>query len=270
MPTLMSRSTAVRPLPISCVQNSRRNPLLGGLSREASALLTGYLRDEDFSDGAVLWHPGEPNGHVYFPVSGLLSIRVPTSDGNSIEVGTVGPEGAIGFQEASATLPPLTQAVVQAPGQFTSIPAQAFNSAMGQSEELRRMATTCMGWLFLQAQQIAACNAVHAADARFCRWLLRASDALGEDTILATQETIAQALGIRRTTATLIAQQFQLRGVISYRRGRIAIRDRDALQAAGCDCCHVLDRDRWPSELLSVGKTPMPNGHPVASWAADV
>ena len=97
---------------------------------------------------------------------------------------------------------------------------------------------------------MAACNAVHAAEARLCRWLLRASDALGARTVTVTQEMIANALGIRRTTATLIAQQLQLRGTISYSRGKIAIRDRADLEATACDCHHVLDRSHWPSELL--------------------
>jgi hypothetical protein len=77
-----------------------------------------------------------------------------------------------------------------------------------------------------------------------------ASDALSGDVVSATQETIAQALGVRRTTATLIAQHLQLRGTISYSRGKIAIRDRAALQAAACDCYSLLVRRHWPSELL--------------------
>ena len=119
-----------------------------------------------------------------------------------------------------------------------------------------------MGWLFLQAQQIAACNAVHAADARFCRRLLRASDALGEDTILATQETIAQALGIRRTTATLIAQQFQLRGVISYRLGKNCHPDATRCRPPGAIAvmCSIATAGR-PS-CLSVGIVPMPTVTP--------
>jgi hypothetical protein len=54
----------------------------------------------------------------------------------------------------------------------------------------------------------------------------------------------------RSRFATLIAQQLQLRGTISYSRGKIAIRDRAELEATACDCHHVLDRSHWPSELL--------------------
>ncbi|MBO0757796.1 MAG: Crp/Fnr family transcriptional regulator [Bradyrhizobiaceae bacterium] len=210
---------------------------------------SNYLREVDYPEGTALWDAGDQVRQVVFPVSGTISIRVPTKDGHGIEVATIGHEGAVGFHDDG--LPTVTQAVVQAPGRFIWITAQAFAAAALKCEDVRRLADICNGWLLLQSQQTAACNAVHAADARFCRWLLRASDALGADTVLVTQEAIAHALGIRRTTVTLIAQQLQLRGAISYRRGRVAIRDRANLQAAACDCYHKLDRSRWPSALLA-------------------
>ena len=213
-------------------------------------LLDKHLRRHEFDEGTVLWQAGRPAGLVFFPVSGIISIGVPIRDGRVIEVAMVGREGAAGFHDRSGTPPLATQAVALAAGRFMSISAQALAAAEHESEDIRRIAKVCTRWLLLQSQQIAACNAVHPAEARFCHWLLRASDALDAKTVTATQEMIANALGIRRTTATLIAQQLQLRGTISYSRGKIAIRDRADLEATACDCHHVLDRSHWPSELL--------------------
>src|ERR1700747_213013 len=108
----------------------------------------------------------------------------------------------------------------------------------------------------LQAQQAALCNAIHTADARFCRWVLRMSDALGVDLLQVTQEAIAEALGIRRTTANLIARQLQCKGMISGGRGKITIRNRAGLQSAACDCYSVLGRRHWPCELLRAATRP--------------
>jgi CRP-like cAMP-binding protein len=229
--------------------DSERNLVLAELAPEVASLLHKHLCAHEFDEGTVLWHAGRPAGLVFFPVTGIISIGVPTKDGHVIEVAVIGREGAAGFDDRSGTLP-VTQAVTHARGRFMSIPAQAFAAAARESEDIRRMAEVATGWLLLQSQQMAACNAVHAAEARFCRWLLRASEALDTGTVAVTQEMIAHALGIRRTTATLIAQQLQLRGTISYSRGKIAIRDRAALQAAACDCQRVLARSHWPSELL--------------------
>jgi CRP-like cAMP-binding protein len=240
-------------------RNSERNLLLAALAPEVAGLFHKHLCEHEFDEGTVLWHAGHAAGLVFFPVSGFISIGVPTKDGHVIEVAVIGREGAVGFEDRAGAL--MTQAVTHAPGRFLSISAQAFAAAAQESEDIRRIAEVSTGWLMLQSQQMAACNAVHSAEARFCRWLLRASDALAEEKVPVTQEMIAQALGIRRTTATLIAQQLQMRGAIAYSRGKIAIRDRSALQAAACDCHRVLARSYWPSELLRNGPN---SGRPAA------
>lgn len=67
-------------------------------------------------------------------------------------------------------------------------------------------------------------------------------------------------LGIRRTTVTLIAQNLQMAGLISYRRGRITIRDRAGLETAACDCCRRFDRRHWPSVVIGAQSGELPPG----------
>jgi hypothetical protein len=71
---------------------------------------------------------------------------------------------------------------------------------------------------------------LHAAGPRLCRWLLQCADRTGRDELPLTQEYLAQMLGVRRTTVTLLAQALQVRGVISYRRGHIVLLDRKGLE----------------------------------------
>jgi CRP-like cAMP-binding protein len=226
------------------------NALLAALPQSMLSPLQRHVSRRTLAEGDVLWDAGEISQHIYFPRSGMISFRVPTRNGTGVEVATVGHEGAAGFQYNSGPGTTITQAVVQIGGQFVSIAQDVFAAAAREHEELARLASHCNEWLLLQAQQIAACNTMHSADARFCRWLFRASDAIADETVSATQETIAEALGVRRTTATLIAQRLQQAGVISYSRGKIAIRDRAGLEAAACDCHTILGRRSWPSELI--------------------
>jgi CRP-like cAMP-binding protein len=232
------------------------NLLLEKLSAETASALSELLTERSLSEGAVLWNAGDVARHVIFPMSGTLSVRVPITDGHGIEVGVVGPEAAIGFEEVMGTSPATTQVVVQCPGSFALMTVQAFGRLARDNEELSLMAAACGRWVLLQSQQIAACNAAHSANERFCWWLLRASDSCLQDVIPVTQETMAQALGIRRTTATLIAQELQSHGVISYRRGKIVIRDRSRLEALACDCHNALGRSRWPSERMRARSGP--------------
>jgi len=226
------------------------NLLLAALSEESGLLLRKYFHEHELKAGTVLWQPGASVNRVFFPLHGIIAIHVPNHEGNAAEVASIGPEGAAGFAETASIFPVPTEAVMQTPGRLVAVSAEAFATAARDVEEIRRAVELCNAWLLLQAEVLAACNAVHPADGRFCRWLLRASDALGGETVTATQETVARALGLRRTTATLIAQHLQRAGMISYSRGRITIRDRAALQAAACDCHGTLGRDHWPSELL--------------------
>jgi CRP-like cAMP-binding protein/mannose-6-phosphate isomerase-like protein (cupin superfamily) len=229
----------------SCIAGSRRNEILGALSTQAYLLLSAHLKEEDYAAGHVLWEAGSHISDVFLPVSGLLAIH-----SGEIEVATVGQEGAAGFQDWPSHAPTATRGVVRIAGRFLRIPLHAFAAACNKNEEIRYIAGLCNGWLLLQSQHLASCNATHPARTRFCRWLLRASDALDASEVSATQERIADALGIRRPTAVLIAKGLQSRGTIEYRRGKIRILDREALQTAACDCYTAFNQSRWPSRLV--------------------
>src|SRR5262245_686433 len=68
---------------------------------------------------------------------------------------------------------------------------------------------------------------------------------LASDQLPLTQELIAQMLGVRRTTVTILAQALQGRGAIKYTRGRITILDRDKLMACACDCYTILAKENY-------------------------
>ena len=89
----------------------------------------------------------------------------------------------------------------------------------------------------MQAQQSAACNASHGVEARLARWLLRTRDlAGGSHKLDLTQEFLAQMLGVRRTSVSLVAHALQNAGVIHYRRGHVEITNLEGLQETSCEC----------------------------------
>jgi CRP-like cAMP-binding protein len=220
------------------------------LSPQAAALIRSQSRQQDMPEGTLAWDMGDEISDIFFPISGMISVRVLTPDGHAIEVASIGRQAAAGLYEQAGRPPGLTQGVVAVSGRFARISGHVFGTAVRDNPEIRSLVAACDGWLLRQSQLIAACNAAHPADRRFCRYLLRARDTLAADVIPLTQETIAQSLGIRRTTATLIAQDLQQRGIISYRRGKIVISDHVRLEAAACDCYPMLGRGHWPSFYL--------------------
>ena len=55
-----------------------------------------------------------------------------------------------------------------------------------------------------------------------------------------TQEFLAEMLGSKRTTVTVVAGALQRAGLIEYTRGKIKILDRSKLEEAACGCYQVL------------------------------
>jgi Mn-dependent DtxR family transcriptional regulator len=71
---------------------------------------------------------------------------------------------------------------------------------------------------------------------------LRARDLSDTDTLNFTQEYLAEMLGVKRTSVTLVAHTLQAAGLIKYSRGKIQILDVEALQEGACECYETVKR----------------------------
>jgi CRP-like cAMP-binding protein len=74
-----------------------RNRLLASLTPEELTLLARHLREVPIEQGEMLEEPGRSVDAVYFPQSGMISLIVQMPEDISVEVGTVGSEGAVGM-----------------------------------------------------------------------------------------------------------------------------------------------------------------------------
>ena len=129
------------------------------------------------------------------------------------------------------------------------IATERFEHIANGSASIRDMIARYTEVLWAEAQQIAACNAMHGASARLCRWLLQSSDRIGSNELPLIQEFLAQMLGVRRTTVNILAQGMQARGLISYRRGRIVLLDRKGLEECACDCYDIMHHEKLAPAL---------------------
>ena len=127
--------------------------------------------------------------------------------------------------------------------------AGTFAQFLQHHPPVRDLITRYTELLWAEAQQLAACNAIHEAPARLCRWLLQCADRAGSDELPLTQELIAQMLGVRRTTVTLLASSLQDEGLIKHSRGHIRILNREELQHRACECYAVLRQEKLPLKI---------------------
>jgi CRP-like cAMP-binding protein len=234
-----------------------RNRLLASMSASDYSLVEPSLRSATYEQGVVLQEAGETIDKVYFPQVGMISLLVVTPDGGGVEAATIGYEGAAGIHRGLGRRRAFTRAVIQLAGTFSVISADAFEHATLQSNSIKEIITKYTEVLWVEAQQIAACNAVHDAEARLARWLLQTQDRLqpGHMSIDLTQDFLAQMLGTRRTTVTLVARALQTAGLIRYKRGKIDIVDRPGLEEAACECYRVIRHETLP-EIIGVDLKP--------------
>lgn len=228
----------------SIVISPSDNRLLAALPSDVLALIEEDSREVVLPHGVVCVDAGDPIQQVYFPHTGMISCLVTTGDGEMVETSSVGREGAIGLQSGLGHRVSFTRAIVQIGGRFSIIAASRFEIAVGRCSVLRDLIIRYTEMLWAEAQQNAACNAIHDGSSRLCRWLLQCSDRTGSDQLALTQEFLADMLGVRRTTVTLLAQELQKRGVLRYSRGRITILDRSRLEGCACECYGAIGHDK--------------------------
>jgi CRP-like cAMP-binding protein len=177
--------------------------------------------------------------HVYFPTTGMISLTVLMADGKEVEAGTIGNEGMIGLSVAQGLDFSPTRAISQISGEGLRIPVPAFLKALKPGGTLDRLLRRYTAYSLRYGSQTIACNLLHSVERRLCRWLLMCHDRVETDEFTLTHEFLAEMLGVRRQTVTVIAKTLQTASVITYHRGVIRILDRKRLESAGCECYQV-------------------------------
>jgi CRP-like cAMP-binding protein len=216
------------------------NRLLKRLDAHDLARLQPTLKKVALVHGHVLYPAGAPIEHVYFPVSGMVSILAVMRTGEQIETAIIGREGVVGASIGTDSGRSAGQATVQIAGSALQIRSADFLALYKASETFRTLVNKFQALILVQAQQSAACHAVHTVEERLCRWLLQSQDTTETDEVPLTQEFLSHMLGVQRTSVTLAAQTLQKAGLIQYSRGVITILDRAGLKESACECYDVI------------------------------
>ena len=212
-----------------------RNRLLAALPPQDFALVRADCERVRLMPGEILLEQDERPPSVYFPNYGAISLVTIMLDGSAVEAGMVGREGATGLG-VIANEPVAWRTLVQLPTEALVMDAERFRGHVARSEPLRLGINGYLTALAAMFAQSAACNRFHTVQQRGARWLLMMHDRAEADEFGLTQEFLAHMVGAHRPTVTLAAQALHDEGLITYRRGRMAITDRAGLEAAACEC----------------------------------
>jgi CRP-like cAMP-binding protein len=218
------------------------NRLLSTFPAEARALIEPFGTVVQLNTGETVHARGAYVRSTYFPIGPtMLSLVIDLSNDRSIEVATIGHEGAVGGIVSCGHAPAFGRAQVLVPGSALEVPMEALEDAKMRSGLIRNLFCRYSDYLLAQVMQSVACNSFHAIEQRAARWLLTAQDRAGS-TIELTQEAFAALLGVQRTTVNAVIGTLQDEGLIATRRGLIRVIDRAGLKQRACECHDAVER----------------------------
>lgn len=220
-----------------------RNRLLAGLPDEEYAQLEPDLELVSLSLGEILFEPPDLIRKVYFPTSSIISFLAELPDGDSVEVGLAGNEGVAGVDVILGVSKASKVATVQGAGDALRIAAPVLKEAFNRGGKLQQYLLQYTHALMSQISLSVLCNVRHQIDGRLARWLLMYSDGFGSEEFYLTHEFMANMLGVRRASVSVIAKQLQDEGLITYNRGQFRILNREGLEAKTCECYPVVKEE---------------------------
>lgn len=231
-----------------------KNQLFGAFDPAARERIMAHMQPVTYKLGAIVCEAGAHLKYAYFPEGCVLSLLTVLEDGSEIECGNIGREGAFGLFAAMYSGVSFSRCTVQLEGKLSRCEIGYLRTEFSNNPELQALFVSYSETLLSQVMQSVACNALHSVEERMCRWLLMMHDRADGEMLAYTHEFLARMMGANRTSVTLAAQSLQNQGLISYRRGRMQVRDRPGLEAAACECYAVVKK-RFDAFLRSPAST---------------
>ena len=212
------------------------NGFLSALSAEDFELIRPHLRTVDLVQETVLVEVGERLKRAYLPHQGVISLIVKLAKGEHVQIAMIGRDSIFGAFSALGDSLALNSAVVLVAGAASTLELDRLREATDRSASLRALLARHGLAAYAQIQQTAGCNAAHTVESRLARCLLQTHDLSGGRELVLTQESLAQMIGARRNSVSLVANTLQQANFIHYSRGHIEITNLEGLRETACEC----------------------------------
>jgi CRP-like cAMP-binding protein len=198
-------------------------PLFAGLPQHDVQAVLGTARRRMFAKGEVVFHHGDPGDSLHLVAKGRFAVRVMTPTGDVATLGIRGPGESFG-EMALVNPDAHRSATVQA-----LEPAETLALAYSQLGHVRgavdRMLVVLLADQMRRSNQLLLDAFYVPAERRVLRRLLE----LGE-TVVLTQEELAQLAGTSRATVNRVLRDEEKRGALRLDRGRVTVLDAESLR----------------------------------------
>lgn len=221
----------------------RLNHLLATLPRAEQEHLAPYLVQVDLQIGQVIYEPGRPLRHVFFPTTSIVSLMYVSQEGTPTEIAVAGNEGVVGVALFMGGETTAGRAIVQSAGQAYRLDARVLKNEFRRGGPLQGALLRYTQALMTQISQTAVCNQHHSIEQQLCRWILLSVDRLPSSTLTISEAMIAGMLGARRSDLVTALRALARLGLIRYGEGRIEVLDKAGLEGHACECYRVVKQE---------------------------
>lgn len=222
--------------PATLLHHRPGNRVLARLTERELSEVAPLLEHRSVNRGEVLHEPYTTYQQVHFPDDALIALQTVVDGGRPVGTTVVGSNGFVGVPLLLGSVMPVDRAVALTRGNIVSMSRDSFLTVTGRFRSLdgtlQRFACAQHNHLSL----LSACARRHSVAQRVACELLLLTDHAGSLDLPLTHETLAQLVGVRRASITVVAEALRDRGAIRYTRGRIAVVDQNLLALAACPC----------------------------------
>lgn len=212
------------------------NHIIAMLPAGERQTLLGQCQSVELPAGTRLYAPESEGRKVYFPETGAISMRICSEEAPLLEVALLGAESMVGLHQYLGGHSTAVEAVVFIAARARCCTAAGLRALARRHAAMEGVLERYLVFTLEQLVGKTICLQCHDVHSRLASWLLCALDRGNGYTLEATQESMAQLLGVRRVSVTVAAHQLQLSGHIRYSRGQVTLVDRPGLERAACSC----------------------------------
>lgn len=207
-----------------------RNRLIDLLPSQELDLIKPFLEPVVMQKGHVIVHTDAVVDYIYFPFSGIGSVVTISPEGHQAEAGMFGREGFAPTTAAVGGTISIHEVLMQVGGEGVRISSLRLGQLLPICPVFSNLLARFIHAFSSQISFTALSNAVHSVDERLARWLLMCHDRVDGNEIALTHEFISLMLAVRRPSVTTALHILEGQKLIRAERGRISVRDRNALE----------------------------------------
>lgn len=201
------------------------------------------------SAGEILYPDRAPFTHAIFPNRGIISLMGERAEGTRAEKASVGREGFLGVAVILGGDCTLSRSVVRVSGDVTYVPMDVMREAGERFGCFRYILMRYAQAFIVQLMECALSARLDQAQAQIANWLCMAQVRMEGLPFGLTQDSLAEALGVRRITVGSTLSMLKREGVVTYSRGLMTIKDPARLAGFGSEShLRILEAFAWQDE----------------------